>query len=316
MKRRIIKIIALIFLIVGADLLIGIFGRSIIEKVVETKRPSQAALIAYNFNKVDDDIVIVGSSTATCHIVPSIVRDSLSVLYNDSITCFNAGAYYQSIPYCHVVLQGVFSRTTPKIVIMDVQPEQMFMDMSEEQKKPIRPYFSSNRYVRDLFLKNSTTIEKMKLFSNMYCLNGEIIKLSGSLRTSSDGVDGFDMHKEKLSSNPPYRETLVDGNAKPVCEEELKGIINLCKVHNCRLFVVVSPFLNHTYSSDYYLDYLDSICSSNDVPVFNYLNDKTLQDHNLFRDVRHLNYDGAVIFTSMISSEMKRCILRRENNNE
>ena len=310
MKKRLFNILLLVVVLILADILVGFIGKSIINKVSRTPLSSQAALIAYNVQSAKADVIIVGSSTATCHYIPSILADRLSNFNGEKLTSFNAGAYFQGIPYCKAVAKGVFERCHPKLIIMDIQPQQLFEAMPENQQKPLRPYYHINDNIKEILDTNTGFIGKMELLSHLYCNNCEIIKLLFALRssgtTSSSEVTGYDRQNGVMKEMPQFATIPVVNDARPMCANDLLEIVKMCRTNNCEFVAVISPFLNHEYSSSYYVDYLKDLCEKNDVLLFDYLNDDSFQDYTLFRDSRHLNHQGATKLTQRISSDISR----------
>lgn len=310
MKKKILSILLLVAILLLTDILVGFVSKYFINKVSRVPIGSQAALIAYNVQNAKADVIIVGSSTATCHYIPSVLADSLSVIYGEKLTGFNAGAYYQGIPYCKAVVKGVFERCHPKMIVMDIQPVHLFQTMFEAQKRPLRPYCHYNVNIKEILDENSNLIGRMELKSHMYCENCELIKLMFASRTfgktSSSDVTGFDRHDESLDKMPAIQTDLVDPTAKPVYINDLLDIVNMCRVNNCDLVLVVSPYLNHEYSSSHYEDYLKTVCENNDILLLDYLNDESFQDYKLFRDARHLNYPGAQMLSQRVCSDVRK----------
>jgi hypothetical protein len=310
MRKRICNILLLVAVLILADILVGVISKAIINKVSREPIARYAALIAYKFQSVKADVVIVGSSTANSHYIPSTFADSLSNLYGEKLIGFNAGAQNQGIPYCKAILSGVFERCHPKMVVMDIQPGQLFQPLSELQKKDFRPYYHYNENVKKILDDNSSFMGKVELMSNMYCENCEIIKLLFALRTfgknSSSDVTGFERRDEILDKMPALSTIPVDKEAKPTCTNDLLDIVTMCSANNCDLVLVISPYLNGEYSSSYYEDYLKSLCEKNEIRLLDYMNDESFQDYKLFRDARHLNYSGAQVLSQRVCSDIRK----------
>ena len=316
MKKRIFNILLLIAVLLLADILVGFTGKKVIDKVSKAPLSSQAALIAYNVQSAKADVVMVGSSTATCHYIPSLLADSLSNFYGEKLTGFNAGTYIQGIQYCKAVIEGLFERCHPRMIIMDIQLQQLFEKMSESQQKPLRPYYRYNKNIKEILDENTDFIGKAELLSQMYCNNCELVKLITAMRflgTSSE-ASGYDRQNGCMDGMPPLTTTMVNDGAEPMCVDDLLEIVEMCRANDCEFVAVISPFLNHEYSSSYYMDYLKEVCQENDVFLLDYLDDESFQDYKLFKDTRHMNHQGALKLSQRVYEDVRRSLLSASGN--
>ena len=90
-----VAVAIVIFGVAVIDVCVGATCRKVVHKLNEKNYAGQVALLNYNLNAVTADIVIIGSSTATCHYNPQIFSDSISKHLGSKYTAFNAGAYTQ-----------------------------------------------------------------------------------------------------------------------------------------------------------------------------------------------------------------------------
>ena len=191
MKRFIIKGLIVLIGVIIIDLSVGLLGKSIVVNVARENHSGQAALLGYNLQTAIADILVIGGSTASCHFIPTILSDSLSLYTGERLTAFNAGAYFQQPSYSYCVLKSIIERKIPQYVIVDIQPQQLGGRTVVAALKPLRPYYTVNKNVKEILDENETWTNRILLNINMFRFNTEIIKIAASFRNPI-GADGFD----------------------------------------------------------------------------------------------------------------------------
>ena len=89
--------------------------------------------------------------------------------------------------------------------------------------------------------------------------------------------------------------------------QALKNIITACNEKKVKVVIIVSPAYKK-YNQNYNptTELVTKIADSSKVAFWNYLQDTAyLNNRNLFMDIRHLNNDGATIFTGDIIRRLK-----------
>lgn len=240
MKRLLVNSIIVLCGIIAIDFAVGYSGEKIIAKLTQQNHTGQAALLGYNLERATADIVVLGGSTASCHFVPQILSDSLSSFIGRKLTAFNAGAYYQQPSYSYCVLKSIIERRKPKIVIVDIQPQQLGGETVIEALKPLRPYYRINSNVKELLDENETWKNRLLLHSSMFCFNTEIVKLITSFRNSV-GADGFDP-KDGFVEEVCIEQEKDNSDLNPVVTSEFERMLSLAKNNDIKLFVVISQY--------------------------------------------------------------------------
>ena len=66
------------------------------------------------------------------------------------------------------------------------------------------------------------------------------------------------------------------------------------------------------YTKEQFIDTIKKIANKNKLPMLDFQNESSLMRHEYFRDVRHLNDEGAHVWTSFISHYLKDSIVVNE----
>ena len=136
MKREICRILMFIASVIVISVFLD-FGIGKTFDYLITRMPSDGERVAksyYAFNKVDSDILIVGSSRAETGYDCRVFTDSLP-----SYSFFNCGGDGQDFYYCNTLINSIFDRYTPKAIIWDFK-EQQLSGGDEEDLSLIYPY--------------------------------------------------------------------------------------------------------------------------------------------------------------------------------
>lgn len=292
----------LLALLAIMDLVVGLVGDRYARWLNVAPRISDAALINYDLNAVSPDVAIIGSSTAICHYVPSIIHDSLLFATGQDYEVFNMGMSKQRMAYNYYALKSVLKRKHPKIVIEDVWASNVSKNDYPRYFEELRPYINSNIYVKEMLVRHDAYDFKMK--SRMYCYNTELVKmLMASFR--SKGADGFHASTVQMPE-------VIKANGKdtsqlhPISIKEFDAMVDLCVKNKIKLFVVLSPAIRASdVTSASYL-YMKRKCEKNNVPFMDYSNDERYFKKEYFADPLHMNVNGAELFTKELMKDLKK----------
>lgn len=258
----------------------------------------------YMRKDLNADVIIMGSSHATHHYVPSIISDSIG------LTVYNCGQRGNGIIYEYGRLATIYQRYTPKVIILDVvrsydiekNDNSRFLDF-------LKADYGNNQAVDSLFYVIDRW-SKYKMLINSYRYNSTICDLLINVvnknrgRYRDDGyypLEGSKINDKMLhlaSSDPSDMDSLKIKYLGRVAEERRDG---------CLLVYTISP--SYQYISPMEYDVVREICRKNGIPLLEYLNDsRFLNKKELFYDNTHLNDIGAQKFTSLIASDIKRIL--------
>lgn len=311
MKNGYLKILVNIAIVLAIlfvmDVLVGWIGEKYMRWLNAEPRDGDAALVNYNVNAVKPDVAILGSSTAICHYDPDIIHDSLLAYTGEDYQVFNMGISNQRLAYDYYGLKCLLDRTTPKIVIVDVWASYIGEGDPSFSFEAFRPYTNINPNIKEM-LVNHGDYDFMEM-SNMYCFNTEFVKLLMS-PFKSKGVKGFS--KSKATIAEIKKGTEKDTTALlPLSVKEFDGIITLSNERGFKLFVVMSPTLRSSDTTSASYKYIKNKCSVSNITFLDYSNDEKYYQAQYFRDLTHLNYYGAELFTQNLMRDIKEYDLNR-----
>lgn len=124
--------------LIAFDVLFGLVMDRLWNNMPDTV--SQTAKTNTFLNKVEADVIVLGSSRAAHHYVSSILEDSLGM------SVYNCGHEGMDLIYCDAVLESIVKRGVPKIVILDMQ-EGYLRGEDQGRLDGLTPYIKSNPYV-------------------------------------------------------------------------------------------------------------------------------------------------------------------------
>lgn len=258
----------------------------------------------YCLNESNDDILILGSSEAAHNYVSSVFEDSLGM------TCFNAGSDGMCIYYYYTVLACRIERAAaPKMVILDYGDADL-LEIDDPTAKiescvsRLAPYYGDYQSIRDL-ANDCGPYEKIKFFSHMYRYNSQIIQMClGSFYPTKEnkgyeavfGTLPDETQREQLS----LHEEVIDQSKVAYIHK----LINLCDQNGIKLLIVRSPKYYDNPSPCFKV--MEDIAQEKSVPYYDLSYLETVMQPSLFRDVSHLNDEGAHIFSRVFVSIIKK----------
>ncbi len=253
-----------------------------------------------------DDILVLGSSRAARHYDPRVLEEA------SGLSCYNAGEPGCGVITAYARYRMVADRKTPKMVLYEVSPRFDYFKGEDNSKYlgRVRQY-ADKLPVKAMFLDLGDNLERLRLLSNMYKNNSFIVhnvidNLSGSKDNKgfkplkgvmkADGIykskkkKEFEVDSVKLAYMEKLIDELIEKDVK-VCflvspkgiskedaaneESEYAPIVDLCRKYNV-------PFINHTFM------------------------DRISDHREYFHDFVHFNYEGAGVYTKVISEELKQ----------
>ena len=121
--KFILSVIILIACCAIADCLIGVVLDKMIDKVPNDGNEIGAA--HYAIKRVDDPVLIIGSSRAKNHYYPNIIADSLS------LDTYDLGRLGHYVSYSSSLINLILDRYIPEIVIWELGMDTFFSDTED-----------------------------------------------------------------------------------------------------------------------------------------------------------------------------------------
>ena len=290
MKKFLINIAIFFAIVVAVD-----FSLGKVFHYLQSTAGGRTGAEFYVCEKATEDVIIMGSSRASHHYVPDIISESLGM------TCFNAGQDGNGIILQYGRWKMLSERYTPKLLIYDISTE---FDLAEndnmayvDRLKPFACYDAVRNYVADIF-----PMEKLKLFSKLYCYNYKFIEMFSDCRQKGDKVSktGYIplyghiryeiVQKERVVSNVVIRQNFEKAYY-------LEQLVKETKIAGTKLIFVVSPYWKgYGYGKKTYSQ-IAELSKRYDVPFIEYIESGICNDPENFEDSYHLNDRGARIFT-------------------
>lgn len=257
----------------------------------------------YVLNESDDDIIILGSSRASHHYVPSILTDSLGM------SCYNAGSEGMCIYYHYTILASMIERGhCPKLVIYDV------MDLdSKEYPGPtftldaaldrFAPHYGEFACIDSLFELKGWK-EKLKLQSKSYRYNSKLVQSIKCNFIPLPEDNGYESVKGQLTElmqfhHEDYDECSIDS----LKLDYMRKMVQLANQHKVMILFVLSPYFGDNPSRAY--DAIKEIAQEFGMDVIDCYNEPSLMKRYLFRDIMHLNDEGAHVWTAYLAHILK-----------
>ena len=301
LKRIVIAIIGTVLFFVAIDLAGGL----VCDKLYRKAKYSIYARQNYVLEKSTDDVIILGSSRAAHHYIPTIITDFVG------LSCYNAGSDGMCIFYHFGVLSAMIERGhKPKMVIYDVIESDILRTNSaqfslEAAVERFAPVYGESKAI-DLLVSLKGKLELLKFYSALYRYNSHLVQLircnciPQSDELGYERLDGVLKIEEKDEVKDAVK--LVEIDALKV--EYFKKLIQLCNSNDISLSLVYSPKYSKRVLKD--IDIVHEIANEYNVPFYSMTNELVFKDEKMFKDMSHLNHDGATLFTNMIVHEIKR----------
>lgn len=263
----------------------------------------------YIANVSKDDVLVLGSSHAVRHYVPSIVEDSLG------LTCYNCGEPGCGIIPAYARYKMIAERHKPKLVIYEITPEYDYLIADEYSKYLGRvKQYANKKPVADLYQTFGDYLDPLRLLSNMYRNNSCLIQNMMDMVVATNDYRGYSplygtLTEEAITMNS---QTQVEKDVKGNAIDSLKlsyvdKLFNEVQDDNVKLMCIISPIFSATPQdlNDKYTPAI-GLCRKYGFPFVDnrYVNGIS-ENMELFQDLGHLNDNGARKYTSSLVTAIR-----------
>ncbi|MFZ4058421.1 MAG: hypothetical protein ACOYKE_09785 [Ferruginibacter sp.] len=293
MKKIALKISFFLLLVAAADYCIG----WILARAYTTAKSGNIAKANYAINACKEDIVFIGASDVTHHIISKNIADSLQM------SCFNLGIDGLNSYFQLGVLQSILKRYTPKIIVISTN---ILADSDVKTKADIKsllPYCNNHPAIKALVTKTDSS-EQFKLWSKCYPYNSLLLDiLQGNIKSEPNTFGYKALYGTnaalQLNTNPPAL------NFTKQSLENFKVMLAAAKQQKCAVYIFQAPrYQSVAHAQDQAL--LLSLANEYKVGFLNYVTDTAFINHrNYFKDAAHLNNSGATLLTQKIITVLK-----------
>ncbi len=256
------------------------------------------------FNNVTADIIILGSSRAVHHYVPTIIEDSTG------LSCYNCAYDNQGIINMYGRYKMIAKRNKPKYVICEILPSlDIYKDVDDIKYLNSFKPFRDNPELAEI-IKDYSPIEYFKTNSYIYRYNTSIFQiLKDYIQTGRYYKGkGFSPSKGKMNYQPePFRE--VVGEIDTLKVRYIHKLVEATKKDGVNLIFTASPRYGADNDGSFAL--LKDICKNDQIPFITYYTDSFLNRNKVyFKDRSHLNDTGAYKYTKCFSKTLKLFLLK------
>ena len=253
----------------------------------------------YIAKECNEDILIMGSSRARHHYVPSILSDSLGM------SVYNCGTDGNGVILMYSRLLMVSQRYLPKIIIYDLNSSFDFAIEDNLKYLDKQKRFCDDSGVSNVIDKISP-FEKYKLYCNLYRYNGSFVQMTAdNIKPMQDITDnGYCPIYEEMDYQPVKILSPQSKEWDPIKKYCMTQFIDLCNEMGIKLVFVLSPFASGEEFSC--KDLLTEFADVNDISILDYYNNQEFVGHSdLFGDTSHLNDKGARKFTCLLAARLR-----------
>lgn len=261
--------------------------------------------------KVSTDVVVIGSSKASHHYVPSILSDSLGM------SVYNGGQDGCFFLYQNCLINMLMDRYHPKMIIWDIQPSSFYGKNTATEYQNFRylsPYYHKNKWATE-YINSESEKMRFRMLSEMFAYNSKSLNyLFPLISHTSSTHEGYLPLENEGYAYPSLHEVSKISEEDYVPMEDrlalLEKTILRCKKEHIRLFLFISPEYSikpHAYQLA--VNDLQELANINGVDCHDYSSDIVfMNDSTFFKDSNHLNDKGARLFTNRILNNLMKRI--------
>jgi hypothetical protein len=296
------SIFLLFILIILFDQICG----SLLRKYYFSQTSGLGYRTTYSIDSTQAEILVLGSSRANHHYVPEVFEDSLDMSF------YNTGRDGNFILFNYALLKSILKRYTPKIIILDINPNEIFLNQDRyDRLSSLLPYYKDHHEIRDIVQLRSP-YEKLKLISAIYPFNSSLFTIGiGNFeynKTRKGDRKGYVPLYKKLNDTTLITLKQIDLPIDSIKLKVINSIAELCKDKNISLFFINSPVYARSEQSRS-INIIEQILQKFNAKLVNYTNDSFfLNNPSLFQDISHLNEKGAAIFSGKVVHLIKNQI--------
>lgn len=300
MKKKNIQFIISLLIVITAliviDVIVGIIGDYSMRRMPCFS--GQLAKNNYRLNKVETDILIIGSSRGAHHYVTTQLRDSINKITGKNYTAYNSSIDGNFINSNCCAAEAVMQRYSPKLLILEVSEWELSGGQAVRDMEFTAGNYWNNKVVKK-YLDDLGWKERVKMKSNMYRFNQKALRIASSYIKKGEET-GYEPLYAKMDYIPkivcePHSEDVYSLN-------NFKRVLKTAKEKNINLIVASSPSFRPVDDNDF----LSELCKSYNIPYINCYNQELFNSKpEYFKDVDHLNDDGAHIYTAIFIDKIK-----------
>lgn len=302
------RISILILLVFSMDFLIG----SGLEWLYFRQKTGTSARITFGIDSTRADLLILGSSGATHHYVPSVFKEVLN------LSTYNAGKDGIDVLYTNAILKIILKRYSPKIIILNVTPYEFTNYAGYERLSVLLPYCFRHPELKEiLYLRGNS--ERLKIISHTYPYNSSFLTiLKGVFYTNPDTIidNGYVALFKKIDPVQSKVQAIAHYiDLDPIRINAMNEILELCKKKGISFYLSMSPIYYYNNEGSVVLKKIEEISGKAEIPFLNLVNDNRFKgETNLFQDNGHMNHLGAVEYSNIVADYILEDLLKKKQD--
>jgi hypothetical protein len=291
------KILIFTILVVVLDFVVG----SGLEYLYFKQKVGLYARTTYGLEQTTAELLIFGSSSANHHYNPAIFEETLN------LSAYNEGRDGIEILYHSAIMKGILRRYTPKIVILNLAPNELSTELGYDRLSSLLPYYEKYPEMKEIISLRSG-FENWKLLSKIYPYNSTFLTIINGIhrmtgkRIQDKGyvpifgsIDTFNFNEEAFVN---YQ---LDKN-------RVKGLVDFvdqCKKRKILLYLVFSPIFSFNNQETETITEAKRISKEKGILCYNFINDPRFNcQASLFKDNGHMNQEGATLFSKIMANNI------------
>lgn len=299
--KFVLSVICFIFLLLIIDFSINYIGEFLLVRLPDYAS-GQIAKDNFRLNRINADIIIVGSSRGVHHYNANQLCDSINNYIKKDYTLYNASLDGKFLNSNLLAIESILSRHIPKLLILETQDSELYSyDYADVSFSSM--HYNSNNIVKK-YIDNIGWKEKIKNSSSLFRYNQKILSIIGAFSRSEENKDNgylplFGIMKIEQDQNKSANISL---KINSYTLNNLYRVLDILKEKNIPIIIATSPKYKPTTSNKE----LTHICSELNIPYIDLYNKYLFNSHaEYFQDSIHLNDNGAQIYTDMFFERLK-----------
>lgn len=260
------------------------------------------------------DILFIGSSRTHTTVIPKVI---------DSITgksSYNAGADAGRMFDFKLTLDAFLqAHPDPSLIVFNIDPNSFDGDAVIFDPMQYFPVIDDNKEIEKIFTKTGYKTFLLKhipwlsfIYLDDYSKNVSITGFKGSKDIEAGGYENKGYRSNGNTCVDPFLFRNDSSLIKPntVLIGLFQAMLDTCKARKIPVLLTYAPEYRHTFSKtfkniDIFNNLIDSFTNRNGLQIYR---DDTLALNNdscLFRDIKHLNTPGGVVYSQILGQRIK-----------
>lgn len=299
-----LKVVLLVMILFGVDRLVGAAFVKMKDVGLATNPENMWLKTPFTVEKVDADVVVIGSSKASHHYVPQMLEDSLGM------TAYNCGQDGCFFLYQNCIINMILDRYTPKMILWDIQPGSFAGEdcsLEYQNMRYLSPYYPANTWAES-YINSESSKMRYRMMSRMFAFNSKVLNYVFPLVTHSSATENgyLPLDTEGYLYPEMDKQAEIEEVVNRTYLDLLDKTMKRCKEKGVELRMYISPAFSQksalTIAAE---EEIGSVAICNNVSFTNaHSDDSFMQDATLFKDACHLNDKGAKLYTTRVIEDV------------